>query len=172
MHGEANRLGRGTVKPVKHPAQRPHTAVARDLQGQCLGVARTAAQGGGRPVELDGVGEFQGDVAAGNLPLELGRGSLRDQPPVIEHGDLVSEFVGFVEVLGGEEDGDAIGDPDGLADLVRVARQVVTGDARVAAVGPDQGAERPHGRRLAEPGQGSRRGRAARGAGYLPGAAG
>jgi len=43
-------------------------------------------------------------VAAGDLPLEPGRAALGDQFPAIEHGDTVGELVGFLEVLGGEED--------------------------------------------------------------------
>jgi len=48
-------------------------------------------------------------VAAGDLALEFVGGALGDQPAVVEHRDPGGELIGFVEVLGGEEDGDAVG---------------------------------------------------------------
>ena len=49
-------------------------------------------------------------MAAGNAALELGGGAFGDDPALVEHGDPVGEPVGLVEVLGGEEDRDAVGD--------------------------------------------------------------
>ena len=46
----------------------------------------------------------------GNAPLEFGWGAFGDDAAVVEYGDLVGELVGLFEILGGEEDGDALGD--------------------------------------------------------------
>ena len=48
-------------------------------------------------------------MAAGDLALQLARGALGDQAAVVEYRDPVGELVGFLEVLGGEEHGDAAG---------------------------------------------------------------
>ena len=42
-------------------------------------------------------------------PLELLRGTFGDDPTVVQDGDPVGEMVGFVQVLGGEQDRDAAG---------------------------------------------------------------
>ena len=42
--------------------------------------------------------------------LELVGGALGDDPAVVDHGDVVGEPVGFLEVLGGEQHGGAAGD--------------------------------------------------------------
>ena len=49
-------------------------------------------------------------MPAGDAALELRRGALGDDAAVVEHRDPVGELVGLVEVLGGEEDRDAVGD--------------------------------------------------------------
>ena len=48
-------------------------------------------------------------MTAGDLALELVGSALGDQVALVEHRDPVRELIGFVEVLGGEEDGDAVG---------------------------------------------------------------
>src|SRR5712692_3714301 len=58
-----------------------------------------------RPERAD-VGERQPDVPAGNHPLELFGGALRDQGAVVKQRDLVGELIGLLQVLGGEEDRD------------------------------------------------------------------
>jgi hypothetical protein len=78
-------------------------------------------------------------VFAGDEPLELVRGALGDQPPVVEDRDPVGEFVRFLQVLRREEDRDATSDeaaddlPHG-ASAARVeagGRLVEEDDARV-----------------------------------------
>ena len=55
-------------------------------------------------------------MAAGNPPLQLVGGAFGDDPAVVEDRDPIRELVGLVEVLGGEEDGDAAAGE--LADVV------------------------------------------------------
>src|SRR4029077_20878112 len=76
---------------------------------QVLVVPGGAGQDPRRRVELAGAGEPEQDVAAGDLALEVARSALGDDAALVEYRDLVGQVVGFVEVLGGEEDGDAIG---------------------------------------------------------------
>jgi hypothetical protein len=53
----------------------------------------------------------------------LGRGSLGDEPAVVEQRDPVGELVDLLQVLRGEEDGDPAGDevPDDLPHLPAAA---------------------------------------------------
>ena len=83
--------------------------VAGNPQGQVLVAPGGAGQDPRCLVELGGVGEPEPDMAAGDLVLELGGSALRDQVALVEYRDPVGELIGFLEVLGGEEDGDAIG---------------------------------------------------------------
>lgn len=57
-----------------------------------------------------GVGEAQADVAAGDEAFEFVGGAFGGDGGVVEEGDAVGELVGFFEVLGGEQDGGAVGD--------------------------------------------------------------
>ena len=43
-----------------------------------------------------------------DLGLQLLRSALRDDPAVVDDPDAVGEHVGLLQVLGGEEDGDAL----------------------------------------------------------------
>src|SRR5699024_9992773 len=53
--------------------------------------------------------------------LEFARRALSDDRPMVDDGDPVGQLVGFLEVLRGQQDGDAGGDEaaDGLPHLVR-----------------------------------------------------
>jgi predicted ATPase len=62
-----------------------------------------------RRVESAQVGEPEPDVGAGDLALEFLGGALGDQTAVVEHRDPAGESAGFLQVLGGEEDGGALG---------------------------------------------------------------
>ena len=110
VHGQLVGLDAGGVQPVEDGAQLALAAVAGDLQRQRLVVAGDLAQRDGGGLVRGRVGEAQPDVSAGDEPLELLGGALGDDLAVVEHGDAVGEFVGLVQVLGGEEDGDAVGD--------------------------------------------------------------
>ena len=58
------------------------------------------------------VGLFERDleVLAADARLELARGALGDDEPVVDHRDGVGQRVGLVEVLRGEQHGGAVGD--------------------------------------------------------------
>ena len=84
--------------------------------------AATARSSGGEP---------QLEVPAGHLALQLRRRCPRDDPAAVEDRDPVSEVVGLVEVLGGEEDRHALGDL--LADEVPQRPGGCAGRARWSA---------------------------------------
>jgi hypothetical protein len=60
----------------------------------------------GESVDVGG-GDGGCDDLAADEALELGRGTPGGDAAVVEHDDVVSQAVGFVEVLGGEHDGGA-----------------------------------------------------------------
>ena len=115
-------------------------AVAGHPQGQLLVVPGGAGQHPRRRVEFGGSGEPEPDVGAGDLALELLGGALGDQAALVEHRDPVGELVGLLQVLGGEEDGGAVGhqladDPPHRAPAARVEtrrRLVQEDDPRAA----------------------------------------
>ena len=167
---------------VRRRAGRARPAATRTLPslGTCSVSASSSraalAEQRGRPRRAPArVGELQPDVAAGDAALELVGGALGDQPPVVEHRDPVGELVGLVQVLGGEEDRDPVGDevaddlPHGAA-AARVeagGRLVEEDDARVADQGHREVEPAPHaagvgGGRLARPPRPGRTARAAR----------
>src|SRR5690242_13922648 len=96
-------------EPGQQGPQRLEPAVAGDPQGQVLVVPRGAVQDPRRRVEVASAGEPEQDVAARDLALEFGGGAVGDDAALVEYRDLVGELVGLVEILGGEEHGDAIG---------------------------------------------------------------
>ena len=79
------------------------------LQGERIAVTCAGVEEAGRAIEATQIGEPQDDVAARDEPLELLRGAFDDQPAVVEQRDPVGEVVGLLQVLRGEEDGDAAG---------------------------------------------------------------
>ncbi len=97
------------VEPVEDGAQVALAAVAGDLERQRLVVPGASAQGGGGGPVGGRVGEPQPDVSAGHDPLQLLGAALGRDPPAVEDGDAVGQLVGLLQVLGGEEDGDAVG---------------------------------------------------------------
>jgi hypothetical protein len=62
-------------------------------------------------------------VAPGHQRLQLDGGAFGDDLPAVEEGDAVGEGVGLLQVLGGEEDGDAAADQftDVVPDLAAAA---------------------------------------------------
>src|SRR6202044_886525 len=106
----------------------------------------------GRGVEEPGcrtqgrrVGEPQLDVAPGQALLEFIGTALRNDPPAVENGDQVCQPAGLVEVLGGKEDRDAVGD--------QLADDVPHG-AAAAGVQPGGGLVQEDQPRIAEQGHG------------------
>lgn len=116
MDGEFVGLDAGVVEAVEDGAQVALAAVAGDLEGEGVVVAGAVGQRGGGVAVGGGVGEAEPDVSAGDEPLQFLGGAFGGDPAVVEHGDAVGEFVGLLQVLGGEEDGDAVGD-EGADDL-------------------------------------------------------
>lgn len=95
------------VENVEQGAQGVDAAVARDLEGECLVVPQAYVQHLGGAGEFGRVEEAEPDVAAGDESLELVGRALGDDPAAVEDGDAVGELVGLLQVLRGEEDGDA-----------------------------------------------------------------
>jgi hypothetical protein len=87
-----------------------------------LGRDRLQRRGGGRGFGLG----LQGDVEplAADLVLQLVGAALGDQAALVDHRDPVGEAVRLVQVLGGEQDGGAAGDPrfDRLPETEAAAR--------------------------------------------------
>ena len=108
----------GVVQLSEQPAQRGEGAVARYLQSKLVVVGQGDVEQRRGLAQRNRVGELQLDVAAGNAAFELGGGAFGDDAAVVKHGDPVSEPVGLVKVLGGEEDRDAVRDQ--LADQITV----------------------------------------------------
>ena len=61
-----------------------------------------------RALALGGVGGNDLDRRAADLGLQRGRGALGDDVAVVDDPDAVGEHVGLLEVLGRQEDGDAV----------------------------------------------------------------
>ena len=110
MHGQPSTVDGRVVEPVEQrrsAATLPSLGTRRASASSSRAAAprqRAAASSAG------GVGEPQADVAAGDQPLQLLRRCPRRPFRRVEHGDPVGELVGLLQVLGGEEDGDAAGD--------------------------------------------------------------
>jgi hypothetical protein len=97
------------VELVEQAAERRDVAVAGDAEDEpflvwCGSVEKDSGCAQGR-----GVGELEADVPAGDTPFQLVGRALRDDPAAVEDGDPIGELVGLVEVLRGQEDGDAAG---------------------------------------------------------------
>ena len=101
-------VDRRGVEPVEEAPQRADAAVARDLEGQRLVVARGAPSNARAALSSAvGVGELEPDVTARDQPLELVRRPLGDDLAAVEHGDPIGEPVRLLEVLRRQEDRDA-----------------------------------------------------------------
>ncbi|CAM5578852.1 hypothetical protein SVIOM342S_02120 [Streptomyces violaceorubidus] len=110
MHGQPVGLDARAVEAVEDGPQGALAAVAGDPEGEGVVVAGAVGQCRGGVAVGVGVGEAEPDVPARDEPLEFLGGAFGGDPPVVQHGDAVGEFVGLRQVLGGEEDGDAAGD--------------------------------------------------------------
>ena len=65
---------------------------------------------------------YRSKVCCDNQPLEFLGGALGDHPAAVDHRDPVGELVGLLQVLRGEQDGDAAGDqlPDHVPEVCRL----------------------------------------------------
>jgi len=98
----------GLGELAEQAAQLGDAAVTEDLQAQLIGVGGGGREQRGGRAEFVRAGEPQPDVPAGDAAFELIRGSFGDDAAVVEHRHPAGEPVGLVEVLGGEEDRDAV----------------------------------------------------------------
>ena len=85
--------------------------VARGREGEpvraLVGLRITAAHPGEhrlRPVTLPCAGQFHLQDLAADAVLELVPGSLRDHLPAVDDGDPVGQLIGFLQVLGGQQE--------------------------------------------------------------------
>src|SRR5262249_30450684 len=105
----------------EYVAQRPDASLVRHSEHQLVVVACALGQRSGGRVERGGVTEAQHYVRSGDAPFELLWRALGDDVAAVEHGDAVGELVGLLQVLRGQQDGDALCDevadelPHGLA---------------------------------------------------------
>jgi len=95
--------------------------------GALVGLRRAAAhprQHRLRPVPLPRAGQFHLQDLAADPVLELVPGALRDHLPAVDDRDPVGELVGFLQVLGGQQQRGPLGPQlaHGGPDLVAAAR--------------------------------------------------
>ena len=92
-----------------------------------------AARDLGGAIEGIRSGDLNRDDIGADARLHLGGRAPRNDPPLVDDGEVVGEAIGFLEILGREEDGDALLDaepvhvaPDGLAaDGVEAGRRFI-----------------------------------------------
>ena len=109
MHGELLNVDRMIIEPIQQSPDRFHPAIAGNPQGQGRLIHGGAVQDSRRRVQRHHVGKPEPDVAAGYLALEFVGSALGDQVALVEYRDPVGELIGFFEILGGEENGHAVG---------------------------------------------------------------
>ena len=97
------------VELLEQMTERRDVSVSGHAEDESLLVGCRAVEQGGSGAQGRRVGELEAHVTSGNAPFELVGGALGDDAAVVEDGDPVGELVGLVEVLGGQEDGDAAG---------------------------------------------------------------
>ena len=95
----------GFVQLVEQAPERVDGAVGRDLEDELVLVGSSRLEELARRVQQAGIGEVESDVAAGDAALQLGGGSLGDDPALVEHRDPAGQLVCLVEVLGGQQYG-------------------------------------------------------------------
>ncbi|OLT12899.1 hypothetical protein BJF78_23060 [Pseudonocardia sp. CNS-139] len=152
--------------------------MARDGHGELLvrralrGLPGDGGEDRGGPVGVRRVVQPQRDRVPADLLLQLGGRARGDHPPPVDHGDGVGQRVGLLQVLGGEQGGDAVGGQpaDRLPQLVAPSRvepdgrlveehhlgppDEARGQVQPPAHAPGPARDRPAGRVLqAEPGE-------------------
>ena len=101
---------RGQPAPAAHRCPQPAAVLAQ------RGPRRRRTVPGRPRAAGFGLAERDLEPGAADLRLELGRRAVGDHPTVVDDDDPVGELVGLVEVLGGQQQGHAVGDE--LADHV------------------------------------------------------
>ena len=104
----------GAVEAADRVGDRALAAADRDLQDAVARLGPLAGERlerGAGGLDLGRVLEGDVEALAADLVLELVGGALGDHLAAVDHRDPVGEAVGLVEVLGGEQDGRAGGDP-------------------------------------------------------------
>src|SRR5713226_4019916 len=91
--------------PWKHCRSRQRTR-RRGLVCGWTGPPQPRRRRGGRGA----VSEAQSDVRARDAPFQFLRRALGDYAAAVQHGDVVGELVGLLEVLGGQQNRYALGD--------------------------------------------------------------
>ena len=81
----------GLVQLVEQAPERVDGAVGRDLEDELILIGSSRRKELGRRVQQAGIGEVESDVAAGDAALQLGGGSLGDDPALVEHRDPVGQ---------------------------------------------------------------------------------
>lgn len=94
---------------LEHAAQRGDIAVVGHGQDQIVLLARGGCERAFSRTQGIGGGELQPDMAARDEALELARRALGDDPATVKDRDPVGELVGLLQILGSEEDRDALG---------------------------------------------------------------
>ena len=118
----------GLVQPQAEPVQQARPAARHDQLAHGVGARqRTRSRLGderGDAGEVLPVQRPHVQPLAADLCLERGRRAGGDHPTAVEHDEVVGELVGLLEVLGGEQHGDAVGDERAhrVPHLVPVAR--------------------------------------------------
>ena len=123
---------RGIVELVEQLPQRGDTAVARNLQSQLLGVGAAFGSTCAAALQACGSAKCSWTWPPGIRRLSSCGRALSDDATVVEYRDLVGQLVGLLEILGGEEDRDAVGDQlaDDLPHGAAAARVQPGGRAR------------------------------------------
>ena len=121
----ASSTARTTAGSPASPS-RSRTTTSREFAAERLAVG---SERGGEPLAIGLVGRDRVHARQPDLGLERGRRALGDDVPVVDDPDPVGEHVGLLEVLRGQEDGDAVlaGEPRDLVPESRAALDVEPG---------------------------------------------
>ena len=110
--GDARCRRRRAGRPPRPAPSSPSTGtLSTPRPGRVRGRAGELAEDRRDLVEPGRVGRPHGQRLAADHPLEAVRGVVGDDPAVVDHGDLVGQRVGLVQVLGRQQHGRAVGRP-------------------------------------------------------------
>src|SRR5215471_12570335 len=124
VDGQVLDVDASVVELVDNATQRGDASVPGDMQNQLIVVRGGGRDQDGCRAQRVGFGELELNVPAWDPALQFGGSAFGDDPPVIQHRDIVGQLVSLVEVLGGEEDRHAVGYqlPDDLPHGAAAAR--------------------------------------------------
>ena len=94
------------IERVKHPADAWNRAIAGEVKGERIVVARAAGDYLGSALELRRIGKLEGQAAAARA-ASTPPGALRYDPALVQKADATGKIVGLFQVLGGKKDADA-----------------------------------------------------------------